>query len=240
MPVTQEQLQGFDRDGVLIVPDFCTGEALGEIRQRCDEVIRQHAAPAAGLRNLLGADPIVTRFCCSDPMIALARSVLGPAAQPVRTILFDKTPAANWGVPWHQDLNIAVSGTECPPGYGPRSVKEGVPHIVPPGEVLAAMVTLRLHLGPCGVESGPLVVAAGTHRVGKRSGGAPDTAELKTRAVTCCASAGDLVVMRPLAFHRSSKATSPIARRVLHVEYAAAQLDGDLDWYFRAGACGQP
>src|ERR1700739_3420143 len=38
----------------------------------------------------------------------LIHAILGRTARPVRAILFDKTPAVNWAVGWHQDRTIAV------------------------------------------------------------------------------------------------------------------------------------
>ena len=40
--------------------------------------------------------------------------------------------------------------------------------------------------------------------------------------VECVAASGDVVAMRPLTIHASSKATEGNPRRVLHIEYAAA------------------
>src|SRR5262244_244225 len=39
----------------------------------------------------------------TGPVGAVAARVLGEACQPVRAILFDKTPATNWSLAWHQD-----------------------------------------------------------------------------------------------------------------------------------------
>jgi len=48
--------------------------------------------------------------------------------------------------------------------------------------------------------------------------------------VTCAARAGDILAMRPLLLHASSKSTQPARRRVLHVEYAASDLPGPFRW----------
>ncbi len=42
------------------------------------------------------------------------------------------------------------------PGFGPWSVKEGVPHTEPPVALLEAMFTLRFHVDDCGLPNGPL------------------------------------------------------------------------------------
>jgi hypothetical protein len=40
---------------------------------------------------------MIQKLSKSEPMIAVAREILGESAEPVRGILFDKTPAANCG-----------------------------------------------------------------------------------------------------------------------------------------------
>src|ERR1700744_6266731 len=45
----------------------------------------------------------------SGAMLALVETILGSKARAVRGIFFDKTEGANWKVPWHQDVTIAVS-----------------------------------------------------------------------------------------------------------------------------------
>ena len=154
---------------------------------------------------------------------------LGHDARPVRAILFDKTPAANWTVPWHQDRSVAVAERREAAGFGPWSVKAGVVHVQPPVGVLRGMLTVRLHLDDCGGDNGPLRVVPGTH------GDLLDVNEVErqsTGGVAVTAAVGDAVLMRPLLLHASSPATRPGRRRVLHVEYAAGDLPGGLRWRF--------
>src|SRR4030095_8153867 len=60
------------------------------------------------MRNLLSLVPQVRDLASSASIRRLVEAVLGPGAYPVRGLLFDKTPDANWKVPWHQDLTIAL------------------------------------------------------------------------------------------------------------------------------------
>ena len=94
--------------------------------------------------------------------------------QPVRAILFDKTPSANWKVVWHQDLTIAVRERGVVSGFGPWSEKEGVVHVQPPIELLERMLAVRVHLDDCGADNGPVRVLPASHRVGRLSGEAID------------------------------------------------------------------
>lgn len=189
------------------------------------------AAPGrAGRRNLLGGDPVARRVAESGALAEAARAVLGDGARPVRIILFDKTADANWAVPWHQDLNIAVEERRDVPGYGPWSTKAGVCHVVPPEDVLRAMVTLRLHLDDCGEDNGPLVVLEGSHRLGRIADDAIASVVGDAPGTTLCARRGEVIAMRPLTLHRSPSARVAGHRRVFHVEYAAHALDGGLRW----------
>ena len=87
----------------------------------------------------------------------------------VRAIYFDKSPEANWLVPWHQDLTVALRSRREVPGFGPWSVKDGVPHVQPPVERLEQMLTVRLHLDDADEGNGALRVLPGSHRSGRLS-----------------------------------------------------------------------
>jgi hypothetical protein len=52
-------------------------------------------------------------------------------------------------VSWHQDVTIAVRARGRSAGVRPWSVKDGVPHVQAPAELLEQMITLRLHLDDC-------------------------------------------------------------------------------------------
>lgn len=187
----------------------------------------------AGRRNVTEEIPALRELACTPRLHTIAREVLGDNAFAVRVLLFDKTPGSNWAVGWHQDLAIAVRERVEAPGFFGWSVKAGVPHVHPPGEILERMITLRLHLDDCGEDNGPLRVIPGSHRNGRltdeqiTAAGAPD------RSTTCTLAAGGVLVMRPLILHASSPATSPRHRRVLHIEFAANSLPHGLEWYGR-------
>ncbi len=145
--------------------------------QRIGETLMQ--APRGGARALFEHVPEIRTLALDGLVREAAAAVVGPDCFPVRALFFDKTPAANWKVAWHQDLTIAVRARRDVAGYGPWSSKAGIPHVQPPISVLE----------------------------------------------------GGLVVMRPLLLHASSPAKSPAHRRVIHVEYAATDLSGGLEWF---------
>lgn len=182
---------------------------------------------AAGTRGLLQFDWAVA--LAQDPrMIRLAERLVGPDAKPIRGILFDKAPGANWNLGWHQDTIIAVE-TELREleGYSAWSVKEGVTHVKPPHEILDHCVALRLHLDICRADNGALRVIPESHHLGLRPRPTEDEAG---REVTLTANPGDVIWMRSLLFHASSRATNPSHRRVIHIEYCSAALPDGMTW----------
>jgi ectoine hydroxylase-related dioxygenase (phytanoyl-CoA dioxygenase family) len=150
---------------------------------------------------------------------------------PVRAIYFDKSAATNWLVGWHQDLTVAARARVDVPGFGSWSVKEGVPHVRAPVAVLEQMLSVRIHLDDCEESNGALRVLPGTHRLGRLS--SEQIHELRNNhpEVVCHASAGDVMLMRPLLLHASGKSAETGHRRVLHIEYAGHDLPGGLHWH---------
>jgi hypothetical protein len=200
---------------------------------------RARNAGTYAVRNLLNAAPLVRALSSSSELKALVEPVLGSNAHAVRGILFDKTPGANWKVAWHQDLSIAVKEKVDAPGFGPWSMKAGVVHVQPPVDILQNMLTVRLHLDDCGTENGPLQVLPGSHLKGLAF--TKDAGNWRERITTfsCNVRAGDVTLMRPLLLHASSPATLPRHRRVIHLEYAAANLlPAGMQWHdsSRAGS----
>ncbi|MEA1677553.1 phytanoyl-CoA dioxygenase family protein [Nitrospirillum sp. BR 11163] len=173
----------------------------------------------------------LTAFLKSDgPVGSLAVSVLGPGARPVRAVLFDKSADGNWGLGWHQDRTIAVAARLEVPGYGPWSVKDGLIHVAPPADLLAGMVTLRVHLDPVDADNAPLLVAPGSHRLGRVALGDIEEAVRRYGQVACLAEAGDVWLYATLILHASDAAVRPRHRRVLQVDYALGELPGGLSW----------
>ncbi|MEA2640920.1 MAG: hypothetical protein QOF51_2314 [Chloroflexota bacterium] len=182
------------------------------------------------MRNLLAIEA-VRRLAGSQAVLGLVRPILGDGAFPVRAIYFDKTRDANWKVPWHQDLAIAVRERRDIPGFGPWSVKAGVVHVQPPAPVLQQMLTVRVHLDPTDEANGPLRVLPGSHRLGVVPTVEIGRLHASMAEVTCLVPRGAALLMRPLLVHASSEARDDAHRRVIHVEYAAGDLPGGLEWW---------
>ncbi len=222
----------FDRDGFQTVPELVSA-------QLCDQIVNefsQSSRPSdnrsrrGGIRNALRLSPTAKSVANSPEILSLISQWIGGTPFPVRAILFNKTNEANWGVPWHQDLAIAVAERVELPGFSAWSVKDGVLHVNPPVSVLEGMVTMRLHLDDCSDANGALRILPGSHREGELSNEAISRWAQETVAVTCELRKGGALFMRPLLLHASSPAKNPSHRRVLHVEYAAKELPHGLKW----------
>jgi hypothetical protein len=184
---------------------------------------------SAGRRGLL-SHPAVAKFARSTHILDLLRPHLPADPIPVRAIYFDKSPESNWLVAWHQDLTIAVQEKHEVPDFGPWSIKDGIPHVQPPVECLAQMLTLRLHLDDADETNGALRVLPRTHKLGRLSTSQILQQRDHTPEHLCTCKAGDALLMRPLLLHASSRATIPSHRRILHIEYAAFDLPSTLQW----------
>lgn len=183
----------------------------------------------AGIR-LNGLPGLADLLSVEHPIGDIAGSMIGPACRPVRAILFDKSAKANWSLGWHQDRTIAVRHKIDVPGFGPWTVKDGMAHVAPPFDLLAGMITLRVHLDPVPADNAPLLVALGSHRVGRIAEG--DIASTVERLPTfaCLADVGDVWAYSTPILHASAASTADRERRVLQVDYSAARLPDGLEW----------
>lgn len=215
--------QHLEQHGFVIIPKVLAADEIERLQ------VALGATEGAGRRGLL-ADPAVAHFAHSARLVGLLRPLLPAGPQPVRAIYFNKTAEANWLVAWHQDLTIAVRERVEVPGFTAWTVKDGIPHVQPPVELLQNMLTIRVHLDDCDETNGPLRVLAGTHKFGRLS--AEEILEMRDRHPEhlCCASAGDVMLMRPLLLHASGRSLGVRQRRVLHIEYAGFALPAGLGW----------
>lgn len=225
----------FARDGYLIVPDVVGAPAVDALLADVSGVAAG-ARGRGGVRHLLRDVPSVRVLADAPAVRGAAEAALGPGAFAVRGILFDKTPGANWKVVWHQDLTIAVAERREVPGFGPWSEKDGVPHVQPPAALLAHMVAVRVHLDDCTEANGPVRVLPGSHRAGRLTSADVDRWRAATSEVVCTVPRGGVLAFHSLLLHASSPARAPAHRRVVHLEYVAAEwsmLPGGLAWYER-------
>jgi ectoine hydroxylase-related dioxygenase (phytanoyl-CoA dioxygenase family) len=217
-------------DGYVLVKRLFAADVLDTLKTafaNADVARAERGGETFGARNILAIPEV--REIAQSPALEIVERMSA-----ARGIFFDKTPEANWPVSWHQDLTLAVAARHDLEGWTKWTVKRGVTHVQAPPDVLARMVTMRLHLDDCPEDNGPLRVIPGSHADGIL--GRPEiTSRTNSGAMTVTAEAGDALFMRPLLLHASSPAKRPAHRRVLHLEFAPRDLLPEgLDWAFSA------
>jgi ectoine hydroxylase-related dioxygenase (phytanoyl-CoA dioxygenase family) len=225
----------FEQDGFQIINSLvseneCHRLAV-ELTPLFEQQIKSSKNRIGGIRNLLRTNSFVSNFSKSPAVLGLLGQATGKRVFPVRAIFFDKNPDANWLVPWHQDLAIAVKKQIETNGFTGWSVKNGTLHVHPPEEILAGMIALRLHLDDCAADNGALKVITGSHLAGKISSSEIPRWADKRDQIICEVRRGGALLMRPLLLHASSPAETPKHRRVLHIEYASQKLPNGLEWF---------
>jgi Phytanoyl-CoA dioxygenase (PhyH) len=192
--------------------------------------IRSHGGVFA-IRNLLDLSSEIRELAFSPLVQDLVEPILGSDFFPVRGILFDKIANANWKVPWHQDVTIAVQDKVEAEGFGPWSVKMDVLHVQPPASILEHMLSVRFHLDDCGKDNGALRVIPKSHTRGR----IPEQEIQQIRETSyehvCSVKIGGALLMRPLLLHASSPALVPGHRRIVHIDFAAVSLPSGLQWF---------
>ena len=213
-----------DSDGAQHFPSLIPAQLLGTLEKILSKRPREAGVRIYGDRMLAGW---ISR---ESPIGKLAQSLLGTQATPVRAILFDKNPAMNWSLGWHQDRTIAVRERVETEGFGNWTAKAGVTHVEPPFGVLEHMITVRLHLDDVGHDNGPLLIAPGSHCLGRLNASEIGSVVAARSAIACLATAGDVWVYKTAILHASESSRYPTRRRVLQIDFAAEELPGALEW----------
>ncbi|MBN9142739.1 MULTISPECIES: phytanoyl-CoA dioxygenase family protein [unclassified Novosphingobium] len=204
------------------------GAALDDLPALLD-VLAPLPAEQAGSRisDMPGLRPFLAPTGCIG---MVASRALGDEGKAVRAILFDKSAGTNWSLAWHQDRTICVAERVEVEGFGPWSVKAGLHHVAPPFDLLARMVTLRVHLDDVPATNAPLLIAPGSHRHGRVPVDAVEGLAARCGTMACLASAGDVWAYSTPILHASEAASRPARRRVLQVDFSADALLGGLEW----------
>lgn len=228
--------EAVERDGFAILGNALESDLAAELARavsafaggRRDQGVHARGGVYA-LRNLFELVPESKMALRALAVRDVVRAVLGPEAFCVRGLFLDKTPRANWAVPWHQDATIVVKERAEVTGFGPWTVKAGLQHVAAPPGTLSAMLTLRLHLDGCDESTGAMRVVPGSHQYGRLP---EDSIEQFTRyqTATCAVPEGGLMAMRPLLLHASSRAAAPGSRRVIQMDFSARGLPAPLEW----------
>lgn len=211
--------QTIDQNGFAILPAVFSEGYLDHLLEEINASSPHRSR--AGVRHALHLSP-VSSLAHEPQMLEIARGVLGPDAFPFRATLFDKSPAANWLVVWHQDTALPLREQNEIPGWGPWSVKEGIVYAHAPADVLSRALALRVSLDDSTAGNGPLRVLPRTHTMGVLTDDRLAELAICIPHVECIVPKGGVVGMRPLLVHASSKSQTEMPRRVLHIEYAAS------------------
>lgn len=214
-----------DRDGAELIPGALDRRGLTALEQ----ILVDQPQDVAGVR-LFGVEGLSAILADGGAVGSLASERLGAKVRPVRAILFDKTSSANWSLAWHQDRVVAVRARLDVEGFGPWTRKHGALHVAPPFEVLAAMLTLRIHLDPVPETNAPLLIAPGSHRLGRIAEAEVPGVIARCGTASCLAEAGDVWAYATPILHASERASIATRRRVLQVDYAMGELPGGLEW----------
>jgi len=213
------------RDGAQLLPGLAL-PLLGELSALAERMPRDRA----GTR--IAGDSGAAEMLASPGPVCAAVEALGAATfRPVRAVLFDKNGGLNWSLGWHQDRTISVRARREAAGFGPWTVKQGIPHVEPPFAVIERMITVRIHLDPVDADNAPLLIAPGSHRSGRIPVDDLRTAVESGTIFACLADAGDVWAYSTPILHASHAASPGRRRRVLQADYSADQLPDGLEWF---------
>ena len=219
-------VSALDHAGFAAVPGVLSVDQCAELVTVLDNA----GCGRAGSRNLLDV-AACQRLASTFKAHAQIGPFLPQGAVAVQCTFFDKSVDNNWLVALHQDLSIPIQKRVLHPDCSGWSEKEGVLYVQPPVAVLESLVAVRAHLDDCGSANGPLRVVPGSHRHGRLSTETSTALREQNGAVQCIARRGDVLVMRPLLLHSSSKAQAAAPRRVLHFLFGPKELPCGLTWY---------
>jgi len=222
--------------GYTIIPNVFTPAEIAAMAAAIDQADTsgsecRRTGQLFAIRQFLKVIPSAQPLIFAPTLLHLLNQTFGPGYFVVKSIYFDKPPGSNWFVAWHQDLTISVDRKLPFPGFGPWTVKGDQFAVQPPLSILQNIYTLRIHLDDTDETNGALRVLPGSHLRGieRYSPTIPAPTE-----ETCRVPSGGVMIMRPLLQHASSRSTSGMRRRVIHIEFSNAQLPVGLSWVERA------
>ncbi len=221
-------LESLNERGFALWPDALDPGEVAALAAR--PAVNAAAQDDAGDRELL-REPWCGELAAALRARLSAAGLLAADAVAVQCTLFRKSAGRNWKVTLHQDLSIPVAAQVDDARLSAWSRKQGGTFVQPPAELLQRLLAVRLHLDDCGAGDGPLRVVPGSHRHGRLDADAAAALRAAQGETACTARRGDLLIMRPLLLHASSKATRPEGRRrVLHFLYGPREPGYALHW----------
>lgn len=223
----------FSAEGYAVVNGvFSAGEVLS-ISKHIDTANRNNdnfrkTSDLFAIRQFLKEVPEVSSLVFNARFKALVKAVMGNRFFVVKSIYFDKPPASNWYVAYHQDLTISVDKKLTLDGFGPWTTKLNQFAVQAPVEILENICTFRIHLDDTNEHNGALRVVPKSH---VKKIYRPETIRwAEETEVYCPVQSGGVMLMKPLTLHSSSRTTDGRKRRVIHIECASIELPESLQW----------
>ncbi len=196
----------FEKEGRVWFRGALSDQELGLLR-------RQFSDPSKpGKRHLTLDDGI------SRKLLALAKG-LGLEVQIRGNALFNKNKDLSWTLPWHQDRTIAVSSRFDDPAYTRWSRKDGMWFCEPPLNALKSYCFAHILLDDVKTNSGPMEIAPASHQFGRITRDEIDAIVKKSKLELCTGEAGDILFLKYLTLHRSTRNQSHRSRIALRVDF---------------------
>ena len=225
--ISEQDVQAYHRDGVIVVPDVLGADTLSELRAVIAELVAGsaktlehtdvydlepgHTAESPRVRRIKAPQkvhPLFDRIVRSEPVLDILKQLIGPGLRLHGSKLNMKSAHYGSPVEWHQDWAF-------------------YPHTN--DDVLAIGVLLD----DTDLSNGPMLVSPGTHtgEVWNHHGDDghfaglidPDTIKSEIeRAVPCMGRAGSMSFHHVRALHGSALNTSDRSRNLLLYEVAAS------------------
>lgn len=193
---------------------------------RFDRACQLDRAPGVRLQ----ACEELARCAGASSTVARLADSLQPGARPVRYVAFNKSPDANWQVPWHQDRVIAVRERHPVGGFDNWTQKAGTWHVEPPADYLRDMIFARIHLDDTNERNGCLELALRTHLLGRISADVATDIAQDATVEPCRARRGDILFVKALTLHSSKRSQIVRPRRTLRIDFCARDLPSPLAW----------
>ena len=230
--LSDEQIAGFWRDGVLVAHDAVTPEQLSALRADWDAWVQEsrahssaygdtidgrprfdlqpgHSAEHPQLRRAQAPSEVSEAFYAAmtrSRMVEMVSDLIGPDVKHHHNKINSKQPGSDTEVKWHQDFAFTPHTND-------------------------SVVTALLMLDDVTDENGPLEVVSGTHRGeifslwhgGQFTGAvSPDVAgDLQSRAERCLGPAGSVCLMHTRLAHGSTANHSSLPRTLYICVYSA-------------------
>lgn len=220
----------FVEDGYQIIKEFIDRDFVDLLKN----AIVDHTAENSnyGIRNLHYKVDAVDKLSRSILLLdTLKRHTNEQHFKLIKSIFFNKNLQHNWAVPWHQDKTIGVKNKVILNNYKNWTVKQGVPHVQPPLNILNKIITIRIALDDRDCNNGALKIIPRSHKLGVLNQSEINRITEQQSYLSCSLKAGDILIMQPLILHSSNKSINNKQRRTIHLEYSSGDLPQDLAWY---------